>query len=518
MPVFKSDTVSISRDIALVYSPQSGNGIITLVDNNPDYIKYKFGLQGTKGVCNALLDELRCYATISSLPEVSFPDYSPEDSESERVIKAQSYEYNTARFEGIVYRKAKHSTEWAEVGLVALKNAGGFRYRIHRLLDLLTDNIGVKLGEYGKIGIAIKSVGYGYPQSFDRISFTGSWVQEYTWASELPPSVIVNNYGSTSNSPSPTPTPTPVTPTFVLSLAQGKTSAVANSSDQITLTTTGITAGTGLSGVWYKGTTNTGISESISVLSGGIVLLNSNKLLPSGSGNYKLKITYSGVEYTTNEIAVIVNPDVGVVIDSGAAFVENANSNPITITGRYFAAGSVTYTWLLNDTATTLTGTFTADSTGGFTVSQNSSQFYNYGNSTGGNPEGGRGYWKLKLTQAGIDYYSNAIYAMDLMPAATLSPNTISITSGGNITVGINRFRVGDVITFTWVKAGVELTSTAINQTYAQNTGNAFAGYSYSYTVAANQFANSPYGAGTYKIKAQRQGAIVYSPEITVTA
>lgn len=516
MPVFKSDTVSISRDIALVYSPQSGNGIITLVDNNPDYIKYKFGLQGTKGVCNALLDELRCYATISSLPEVSFPDYSPEDSESERVIKAQSYEYNTARFEGIIYRKAQHSTEWAEVGLVALKNAGGFRYRIHRLLDLLTDNIGVKLGEYGKIGIAIKSVGYGYPQSFDRISFTGSWVQEYTWASELPPAVIVNNYGSTSNSP--TPTPTPVTPTFVLSLAQGKTSAVANTSDQIILTTTGISAGTGLSGIWYKGTTSTGINESISVLSGGIVLLNSNKLLASGAGNYKLKITYSGTEYTTNEVAVSVSPEVTVAITSTASgdtsFFVVGNSFQLAITGKYFTPGTVNFTWYRNNVALTNTGTATADANGNFTLDQSTSNasFYTSG---GGSKEG---TYKLRFVQGSVTVDSNTIYGADRLPAVSVSPTSASVSTSTNLVAQVRNFTVNDALTSIWLKDGAEIPSTSTQRTYAESSGDPFNGYYFSFSTPANTF--SSLGAGTYTLKVTKNNTPLkaVSGSVTLTA
>ncbi|AFZ22367.1 hypothetical protein [Allocoleopsis franciscana] len=210
MGLFKSDTVGISHDISVVYSPSMGQSIITLVDNNPNQIRAKFGLGNLPGVANGLLDELRCYASISSLSEIAFPDIKNEDPEAIKVTKAQSFEWKTARFELVVFKKAKNAADWAECGVSALKNSGGFRYRIHRMLDLVTDNIGARVGEWGKIGVSVRAVGYGVPAAFDRITFTGNWQQEFTWVQEHPTYVQINQYGSSSSaSPSPTPTPTP---------------------------------------------------------------------------------------------------------------------------------------------------------------------------------------------------------------------------------------------------------------------------------------------------------------------
>ncbi|HET7641581.1 MAG TPA: hypothetical protein VFK47_22920, partial [Ktedonobacteraceae bacterium] len=221
-----------------------------------------------------------------------------------------------------------------------------------------------------------------------------------------------------------------------------------------------------------------------------------------------------------NAVSVTVNPSVVVSITSGADFVENANSNPIGIVGSRFTAGTATYVWLLNNVATTLTGSFTVDSNGSFSVSnQTSAQFNNYGNSTGGNPTGGRGYWRLKVTQGGVDYLSNQIYAIDTLPACTISPATASIGGNVTITVSTTKFFANDVITYSWQKDSVDIANTASDRTWSQNSGNAFAGYSYAWTVTSSQFASTPYlGAGTYRIRLRFQGLTIYSNAITISA
>lgn len=515
MGLFKSDTVSISHDISVVYSPASGQNIIELVCNNPNQIKSKFGLDGVFGVSNGLLDELRCYASISSLPDIGFPDITAEDSESAKITKAQSYEWGTARFELVVFKKAKNSVDWSECGVSALKNAGGFRYRLHRILDLVTDNIGARVGEWGRIGVSVRSVGYGLPAAFDRITFTGSWQQEFTWVQEHPTYVIVNSYGGGSPSPTPTPTPT-VTPTFTLSLGQGKTSVVANNDEQIILTITDVPAAKGISGTWLKDGQAVAATESISTSSSNIHILSSSKLAQFGAGNYSLRLTYEGVEYTTNAVSVILVPKVSLAITATQSgdlsfFVVDGQTYEFSIQGNYFVPGAATFVWYRGSSPATvspspgtnnpITGSLTVGSNGSFTLNKSTSNatFTSAYDTT--NKEG---VYKIRITQNGVSYESNTIQGAHKASSIGL-PSSLSMSGGGSAAVTITGFSVGDTLTTIWLKDGVELAGTTTQHTYAENGGNSFIGFNYAFSVPASAFASSPYGgAGSYKLKVSR--------------
>lgn len=511
MGLFKSDTVQISHDISLVYSPNSGSQIIELVNNNPNQIRNKFGLGNVAGVANGLLDELRCYASISSLPEIELPAITAEDSESEKLVKAQSFEWGTARFELAVFKKAKSQNDWAEFGVSALKNSGGFRYRIHRLLDLTTDNIGARIGEWGKIGVAIRSVGYGFPAAFDRITFTGHWVQEFTWVQEHPTYVIVNSYGGSGTAPPTDPEPV-LEPVFTLSLAEGQTSAIANNNDSIILSIENIAAGNGVSGSWLKDGVDINVSESISTTSNNIHLLSSGKLASSGIGNYSLKLIYGEQEYITNTIAVTLSPQVSLAIASTQSgdtsfFVVDGQTYEFAIQGAYFAPGTIDFSWLRNGTPATqttspgvtvpITGTVTAGDNGSFTLNRSTSKgtFTSAYDSTDKS-----GLYKLRFTQGSVSVDSDVIYGQNKPGSVGANPTTASITTASTITVNIAGFAVGDGLTVTWLKDGVEIT--ASQHTYANNTGNSFNGYYYSFTVSSTMFASTPFsGAGTYRLR-----------------
>lgn len=474
MALVKSETVQLVHDISVVYTPQMGSTIITLLDNNSACIRSKFGLENVKGSCYGLLDEFRCYASITSLPDVALPDFNAEQTESERVVLAQSYEWNTARFECVVYRKARNSLDWAEVGASSLKNAGGFRYRIHRLLDLLTDNIGAKVGENGKIGVSIKSVGYGYPESFDRITFTGSWTQEFVYTQEHPTYVVINQYGS-SPSPSPSPTPTPVVvPTFTLSYANsGATTAIANTDEKLKLTITDIPNNTQLNIKWYKVAnaidTDTTLMETIAA-TGSQLEISTLKFRDKGSGNYRFKLTYNGYEYTSSTVSITVNPEISTSPASG----ETAANTQITVSGKYLTGASsrkYTYSWLKAGGViyTSAEATLTLDSAGAFTLT--------VGLNTLQNQSSGTYQFRLNLDSDNLNNIkfieaTNTVtvtVTQPQVPTVTVSPaNVDSYTSN----VGTTNFTIemkdmpytsGDLLLEEWFKVG---NNTAVNSNY----------------------------------------------------
>ncbi len=88
MGLFKSDTVVKFWDISLNYNNLSGSQVIEVLQNNPHKIRQAYGLESVKGSSNALLTELRCYASISSLAEVPLPLIENADPESEKVFQS----------------------------------------------------------------------------------------------------------------------------------------------------------------------------------------------------------------------------------------------------------------------------------------------------------------------------------------------------------------------------------------------------------------------------------------------
>lgn len=516
--LFEAQTVPMTHDISLVYSNQAGDKVIEVLQNNPNTIRQTYGLEGVRGCANALLRELRCYASINSLAEVPLPNIERETPESDKIVAVNAFEWRTARFELVVFKRAKNSGEWVECGVTALKNSAGHRYRLHRILDLVTDDVGATIGEWGRIGIAVRAAGYGYPQTWDRIAITGGWIQEFTWCQSRPTYVEVNNYGGSTSTPTPTPTPTPPPePTFTLSLADGKTSAVANGGDSIVLTIANIAAGNGVSGVWLKNGVATTVNESISTTASNIHLLSASKLAASGAGNYSLRLTYGGKEYTTNAVAVTIAPQVALSITATQSgdlsfFVVDGQTYEFAINGSNFTPGSGTFTWFKGDNPATIspspgtnnpiTGSVSIDSNGNFTLNRASSS----GTFSGGVDSSSReGSYRIRITKDGVNTFSNAVYGAHKACSIGFSPTAISMAGTTPVLVTISGFTVGTIINTVWLRNGVELAGTSQQHTYSENGGNSFNGFYYQFSVPAANFASSPYGgAGTYKLKVTR--------------
>lgn len=506
---FKSDTVPKKWDISTVYNPSQGEQIIEVVHNNPDLIRQIYGLEGVKGCANAILMELRCCASINSLAAVPLPSITDDDSESDRVVKTHSFEWLTDRFELVVFRKAPGQSDWAECGVTALKNSAGHRYRLHRLLDLTTDNIGCDVGEWGRLGVAIQNVGFGLPQIFDQIAVTGSWTQEFTWVEEHPTYVVINQYGGSTPTPTPTPTPAPV-PTLTLALATGSSSAVANSDTKITLTVANIPTGTQLTGSWFKDGIDTAISESVTT-TGSPIELSTLKLRDKLSGQYSLRLFYNDTGYLSNDVSVTVNPEVSLSLPSGTTSAQTGSFTPITISGKYFPTGTaVTYQWLKipTDSSGLPSGNFVPGSNGTFTVTQDASIFQAKGS----------GNYRLAVYVGGntTPHYSNEIsVTQTTVPTVALNRTSADISNyyATDIGITVRGFTVNDVIVTTWFKTDVELPTSSANRTYTHNITNG-----HYYTWPVNNFIASPYnGAGVYKLRVVRGGVTIFSGNVTIS-
>ncbi|NEU76956.1 hypothetical protein PI95_031785 [Hassallia byssoidea VB512170] len=126
---------------------------------------------------NAFVKNLKAHAKISSLAPVKLPNFQLEDSETDKLYKTLDIEWGSARKQLNLYI-SDNQTDWYQVGAISLLNPSGYPYRIYNLMDLITDNLAIELGENGRIGVQIQDVGYGALQTGDLVTIHGSYVQE----------------------------------------------------------------------------------------------------------------------------------------------------------------------------------------------------------------------------------------------------------------------------------------------------------------------------------------------------
>ncbi|MBW4568051.1 MAG: hypothetical protein KME31_08510 [Tolypothrix carrinoi HA7290-LM1] len=126
---------------------------------------------------NAFVKNLKAHAKISSLAPVKLPNFQLEDSETDKLYKTLDIEWGSARKQLNLYI-SDNQTDWYQVGAISLLNPSGYPYRIYNLMDLITDNLAIELGENGRIGVQIQDVGYGALQTGDSVTIHGSYVQE----------------------------------------------------------------------------------------------------------------------------------------------------------------------------------------------------------------------------------------------------------------------------------------------------------------------------------------------------
>lgn len=382
--------VKMHRNIlASLKKAQMGKTVI-LCENTSHKIRGKFGMWNVPGWINALLTDLWVTAQVSSLPEVKLPIIEDGETQTERLNKTILYEWGTARLE-LRFLLGDPLGNWASFGETSIKNPSGYRYRKHRVLDLITDNPGYSLEENWKLGVQLLNVGFGDLKDSDRLDITGAWTQEFVAIQAQPPYVVNTVSGSGSNSPSPSPSPTPtpiVNPTFTLAYSTANsTTAIANTDEKLKLTITDVPNNTQLTVHWYKSVNNvdthTGLVESITT-SGSPIELSTLKFRDKGTGNYKAKINYNNYEYSTLPLSVTVNPEITTSPTSG----DTAGNTQITVSGNYFTGASsrkYTYSWIASDGSvayTSVQATLTLDSTGAFsfTVGLNTLQSKTTGN------------------------------------------------------------------------------------------------------------------------------------------
>jgi hypothetical protein len=159
----------------------AGN-IVTIVRNDPSYLKTRFGVnQGYQS--NGFLTELYCYFEGNSLTEAPLPEIFPEESETARLTKtlnvmwgADTQKYYLAFWLSKVLNPT--AADWKYRGKISLLKNAGYPYAINRLFDLLTDNVTRQFGENFCLGVSVQDAGNGLLKGNDILTIDGVWVQD----------------------------------------------------------------------------------------------------------------------------------------------------------------------------------------------------------------------------------------------------------------------------------------------------------------------------------------------------
>lgn len=512
--------VKMHRQILTSLVPNQMGKTVTLVENTSHRIRGKFGLWSVPGWVNALVHDCWVTAKIRSLPEIKLPIFGEFESNEDRLSKTILYEWGTARLE-LELLLGDSLGNWASFGETAIKNSNGYRYRKHRALDLMTDAHGFQLEENYKIAVRLVNVGFGDLTNQDKIDIVGAWTQEFIAVQQQPPYVVNNVYGS-SNSPSPSPTPTPTPtppaiPTLTLALASGTNTANANNDEKILLTIGNLPSGTQLSGKWFKGTTDTGIAETITT-TGSPIELSTLKLRPSLSGSYSLQLIYNGITYNSNSVSVTVNPEITLSLSTGLSAASTGEQTLITVSGKYFTqSGSQAIIYQLlktSDNSVQYTSTDNGSAVNSPQVLTNGEFTFTINSSVLASKTSGD--YKLKFHFGSLSdtaYLSNNNVTVNITaapPAITVSPTTVNTTTQGTA-VSISRTISGlpsGFYPWVWQKDGTDLSGSGGTQYKASSSPETF-------SQALSTFST---GNGVYRIKLTANSTAYYSNTLTVSS
>lgn len=256
----KQNNIAFSFSTAQAASQQ----IVTLVDCNKFRLFNRYNLRNAVGWINAQIVELYCTSSIISIPEVAPPILNREDGEYANLQKTQDYLWKTSRIDLELFSRVQNRP-WVYIGSVPLKHNSGFRYRRHRLIDLLTDNVQCEFGEGGALGARLVNVGWGNISASDRVSIIGSYIEEAVLVQDQLPSVInTANFSGTSGGTAPAPAPTEVTNEFTTPGIRQSTKILDPREKRTSLVITVQTAGAsgGVVGAWVNNNWSSTISPN----------------------------------------------------------------------------------------------------------------------------------------------------------------------------------------------------------------------------------------------------------------
>ncbi len=192
--------VNRAKTIAVSLTESDENNIIILYQNQNLRLGSEL-MPGYKIISfNSFIKNLKASAQIKSLPAVTLPEITDEDSETEKLYKVLDVEWKSPRKHLDLFISSDNN-QWHLVDGLSLLNPSGYPYRVYDLMQFFTDNVAIELGDNSKIGCQIKEVGYGLLAKGDKLTIHGSYVEEiFLEYAERPINITVT--GFTTSEPS----------------------------------------------------------------------------------------------------------------------------------------------------------------------------------------------------------------------------------------------------------------------------------------------------------------------------
>lgn len=201
---------SVNRIKTIAIKLKANNNLITTIYKNSGLVVgNELIAEHTIINFNCFIKNLRAFALINSLAEISLPNFTLDDSETDKLYKTLNAEWGSPRKQLTLYISnqaitSEYGENWYKVGSISLLNPSGYPYRIYNLMDLYTDSLAIELGENGKIGVQVEDVGSGLLREDDEVTVHGSFLEEIFVKSPDPKPVNIIT-GTTPTTPT-TPT------------------------------------------------------------------------------------------------------------------------------------------------------------------------------------------------------------------------------------------------------------------------------------------------------------------------
>lgn len=173
MPITSINRV---RSIRVPLTDVSVDDMVTLYQNSDLVIGSQLIPGYTVVSFNTFIKNLKVFTSIESLPEALLPNFTLEDSETDKVYKTLDIEWKSPRKQLNLY--ISNDADWLQVGSISMLNPAGYPFRVYNLLDLFTDNLALELGENSRIGVQVQNVGFGLLDAADKVTIHGSYVEE----------------------------------------------------------------------------------------------------------------------------------------------------------------------------------------------------------------------------------------------------------------------------------------------------------------------------------------------------
>lgn len=171
-------TVNLVKNFIIPFNPNDGENIKLIYENNLNQSELELDEEIKIISMSAYLKSFKAYSNIKSLPVALLPEYTPGESDTERLKKALQAEWNCQRFHLALYYKLAN-TNWYQIGEISLSNKENYPFEVHSLMDIFTDGLAQELGKNTSIGASLVDVNYGIIQSQDILNIHGTINKEF---------------------------------------------------------------------------------------------------------------------------------------------------------------------------------------------------------------------------------------------------------------------------------------------------------------------------------------------------